>query len=247
MNVICDTNIWYDLASGEISLDSKGLNFTPTFVNLDEIATSPKLLDEIEKSRGAIRAMMKAKTGIFIPPLQYVAMISDPKIKYDVREEIPELLDATEKIAKGHSILQDKKEGMAEWMEASREPFREFANVLMNQVEKVREQITDIRNHRKNSSIDGYRKLLCQWVKTALNIEINPTEMDWSELELFEKTWMAFFTELEVSKMKFNPNDFYDIFNLVYVSKRDLYFTKDKKIIDIIGRAGLSHYLFGKK
>ncbi|MBK8368184.1 MAG: hypothetical protein IPL10_12410 [Bacteroidetes bacterium] len=51
-------------------------------------------------------------------------------------------------------------------------------------------------------------------------------------------------TMLSTGETKLKENDLVDIFQLIYVQPGNLFWTKDKKLIEIIKKASLEHYLY---
>lgn len=65
--VICDTNIWYNIANGLISdkqLD--GVQLLGTSVNIREIASTPNLVKDIELMSRVVKAMYNYSHKVII-------------------------------------------------------------------------------------------------------------------------------------------------------------------------------------
>ena len=72
--IICDTNIWYKLGSGEFQKpDSSKYDLICTSVSVSEIVNSDNLLSKLGEVKDACEAIMKYANGyIFEGPLEYL-------------------------------------------------------------------------------------------------------------------------------------------------------------------------------
>lgn len=69
MNIICDTNIWYQF-NDDIVTNNDSLK--ATWVNIIEIATSLNLIDKIDTSQEAVKALKEHYSKIIIDnPFDY--------------------------------------------------------------------------------------------------------------------------------------------------------------------------------
>ncbi len=75
--VICDTNIWYDLASGKITAEQiKDFKLIATNVNVTEISTTPNLKNNLDLVKGAILEIKNKHYQIFpLNPIEHIAAI----------------------------------------------------------------------------------------------------------------------------------------------------------------------------
>ncbi|MFW6351554.1 MAG: hypothetical protein ACOC2E_04145, partial [Bacteroidota bacterium] len=60
----------------------------------------------------------------------------------------------------------------------------------------------------------------------------------------FESVLKIFFNDMELGAVKLQPNDWYDLFLLTYVQPGNKIWTKEKRWIRYIQRAGMGSYLF---
>ena len=82
MDVICDTNIWYNIGSGNITpVEDKDVNLWGTFLSIDELSKTGKLLnpDLSENVRRAIQEMIKINVYYMNPlSLDCLSKVSRP-------------------------------------------------------------------------------------------------------------------------------------------------------------------------
>ena len=70
-----------------------------------------------------------------------------------------------------------------------------------------------------------------------------PNDFDWDKIELFIKVFERFLKEIIMTKKVVKANDWYDVFNLIYVRKGDKYWTNEKYWLRLIDDSGMSRYL----
>jgi hypothetical protein len=63
------------------------------------------------------------------------------------------------------------------------------------------------------------------------------------DIEFFLTAFLQFSRNLEIAKWVVQPNDLYDLYNLIYVKPGMKYFTREKRWINLIAEAGVGHYL----
>ena len=129
------------------------------------------------------------------------------------------------------------------------EPIQKFAdhtNGLLNEIKKaMKGQDKEAYKERSLANPNAFRELICTWCSMAVGHTVKIDDIDWSEFELFETVGRHFFLKLETEDNRgFKKNDFFDLFNMVYVSKRDKYYQLEHDWEDLIHESGLSHYLF---
>jgi hypothetical protein len=255
MKIFCDTNIWYGIGNGSINLDEYGLPpLYATYVNIDELARTPNILYDLENVRGAIRAaMINAKyRTINDNPFIYMLKMENPDFKPDLPHDNA-ILELTTTFAKGGSI----KDGFVEtfnkdWIEPRQKELQGIADVYNELFDNIRKGIgggVRANEYRKLDAIPfikGFVKdRIGDWTEHHLGERKTLSDQfDWKQVELYLNTWASWYVELSVSQMRFQPNDAYDLSNLVYVAPNDKYWTKEvrwQRIIKDI--AGLGHYL----
>jgi len=255
MKVICDTNIWYEIASGSISPQIfEGYELVATRINIDELTTSPNLLDKLKLVQGALRSIVDYSSFI----------IAEPPMVYFLRSLLPD--------GHGYDKLSDEEiKSLEILMNRHHEDFEIDRPTLENEINRYRSVLhesaglvnelllnirTNIKNttgknaHRNLNTIDKTIRLL-QWISEKGNllqkdqININWEGFSFEEFDLLIHTLDSYFKELEVSNRKFTRNDWIDLFNLVYCGPDEKYWTLENKWINLIGsNSKTSEYLF---
>lgn len=74
-------------------------------------------------------------------------------------------------------------------------------------------------------------------------------KIDWENLELLTKTWDSYFrNKLIVNNSVIRLNDFFDLINMAYVTKEDLYWTNEKQWYGMMNaNIDTSHFDFNLK
>ncbi len=245
MKIVVDTNIWYGLGQeNELFEIVKDKPLSPTFVNIHELSKTENLVDKEDLTRSAIQMLFRfQKYVIFEPPFIYLAKLHQ-KFDYNVEKEIGHWLNFTSKFAKGHSIDPEKKEKFKEQVEQMRDSFIEVSDFFNQEAEKTRNRIINKKSHRKIDTYQITGRFLNYCVEKSTNNECNLDNFEMDKVELLVKTLDFFFKTLETSKMKVQPNDWYDFTILAYVQPGDKYWTREKRWINLIKDAGCEKYLY---
>lgn len=205
---------------GTINADSvdKDSKLIATYNNINELSRTFNLLDDSEYVRNAIRAIFKyASDVIYEPPLIYLKKLYDPYFSYDIKSNHGSILEFTQLIANGHDIEESKKEDYKTHCQARHDGLQEASDFWNAEAEKIRERIKDKKKHRKENSIPLNRELVSLMVASMTKGNGILDDFDWSRIELFESTLKVFFNDLELSPMKIQPNDWFDLLQLIYV------------------------------
>ncbi len=247
MEIICDTNIWYGLGNGFInpSLIGEGNKLIATFNNIDEFSRTTNLIDNPDETRKSIQSMFKhsGKHPIIEPPLFYLRKLSDDTYSYEITEDDEAMQLITEKIAKGHKIDVSKSEQYRQYSEKRKANLQSVADIFNKESLRIKSNIKDKKKHRKVSSIELIRGILSLFVKKQTGEGLY-NDFDFEQIELLENAIDCFFKELETGATVMTANDWYDLFNMAYVSPERKYWTGDKKWIRLIKEAGMEKYLF---
>jgi len=247
MEIIADTNIWYNIGSGQIvpAVICEGKKLIATFNSIDEFSRTTNLIERPDDTRNAIQSMFKLsnKHAIFEPPLFYLRKLADINYAYDIALNHGSILTFTEKIAKGHGIELSKGEEYRTFCESRKGNLQSVADIFNTEAKRLNANIKDLKKHRKEDSIPLNRHLISLFVEKQTG-EGLPENFDWSQIELFENTLKVFFNALETRAMVMKPNDWYDLFIMVYVSPERKYWTRDRKWLVLIRNAGMEKYLF---
>ena len=247
MKIICDTNIWYNIATNAIQIDAfKNHELIATFINIDELAKTHNLVDNFELIRSVLRSIFKYKSQeLFYPPFVHIKMLADKNYQYDTLSKHSDIFISTQKIAQGHEILPEYINKINEFCYSRQMPFIEMTKYFNEQVFQIKGSIKDKKKHRKENPTVLNRKLISHFVSLQTDEPGLSDNFDFSQIELLEKTMRVFFNELELSHdMKVEENDWYDLFQLAYVQPGMKYWTKEKRWLILIEKAGMNKYLF---
>jgi len=248
MEIICDTNIWYNIGNGNIDHnDLKSENkYIVTFNSIDEIAFTTNLLQHTEYTRNAIRSMFKYSRNhaIYEPPLIYLKKLDTEKFNYDIFSNHKNILEFTELIAKGHNIDISKQEECEKIIRNRKKNLKEISDFFNNNALKIRKNIKNKKKHRLENSIPINRLFISEIVKEFTGTNGLSDNFDWNQISLFENALKVFLNQLETGATNFVENDLYDLFLLVYVNPNRKFWTKEKKWKNIIVEAGMKGYLY---
>ena len=247
MKIVADTNIWYYLGQAPKLFDKvKNEPIAPTFVNIYELSKSKNIVDKENLSRAAIQKIFAFRDNvIYEPPFTYISKLHND-IKFDVVKEIGSWLEFTEKFAKGHSIEDDKKDAFRKKVNEIWENLNSGAVLFNEEAEKIRGRIINKKEHKKKDTYQATGSFLNFCIETTSQRKHNLEGFDLNKVELLIKTLDHFFKTLETSKMKIQPNDWYDFAILGYVQPGDKYWTKEKRWIRLITGAICEDYLYEK-
>jgi hypothetical protein len=248
IEVICDTNIWYNIGSGGIdpTIIPSNIKLIATYNSIDEFSRTGNLIWHPNETQKAVQAMFKysRQHAIYEPPFIYLKKLSDPQFNYNVVEKHSSILNFTSKIAKGHTIDLSKTEEYNQFCQERKEGLEWTAALFNTEAQRIKLQIRDLKVHRRENSVPLNRDLISLFVeKASASTGINP-DFNWNQIELFEAVLKLFFNALETGALKAQANDWYDLFILIYVHPGRKFWTKEKKWIRLIVEAGYGNYLF---
>jgi hypothetical protein len=250
MRIVCDTNVWYQKLSAD---KFKGMNLTLTFISAHELATTSSLSKKIEKPREVIQRMMTLpETFLLQEPFHFIAGIGDPEAAGDVPGRPNELLPFLAAIANGHEIDPTKKEDFEKWRKGKEDLAQLFADNINEELPAIRKNMRDPEAYKERSLANPipFRTIVSKWVSNVVKKTYTVDDIDWDEFHLFDVVARNFFTKLETAEdpRAFQKNDFFDMFNLVYVSPRDMYWIPgDFYWGDLIEECGFGNILFSRK
>lgn len=245
MRIVADTNIWYCLGQDAKLFEKvKGEPICPSFVNICELAKSDNILNNEELSRLAIQKLFAFKSNvIYEPPFIYVAQLHNG-FEFDPIGEIGDWLKFTENLAKGQTIKSSKRDDFKKEIDKIRNDFKLGAEFCNQEAEMIRKRIKNKKEHKNKNTYQITIEFLNYIVEAVTNKQFNLQGFDFSQIELFVRTLDHFFKTLEISKMKFRDNDWFDLSILAYVQPGDKYWINDGKWISLIQESGCKDYLF---
>jgi len=242
-NIICDTNIWYDIANGKIKPEEiSKLKLIGTAVNIIEIASTPNLVKNIELVRRTIKALQKYHFIIISTnPFDHLISIFDssfePKDEHVIRLlndfEVLDNIDTFDDLSfKDWDIVKDK---IAETVAR-----KDYITGVVNDV--LSQSQTFIKNNhlKKSYSSKSYKDswkpffilLISEYYRDKYKEDFIIAENDihWKRLDFFITAWDEYFKSLDIQYgRKFKNNDWHDLLNLVYVQPEFKYWTSEKR------------------
>lgn len=246
MEIICDTNIWYNIGNGNIdsSIIEENDILVATYISVYELCFTENYLGNFQYIQNAVRAMLKysSKHPIIEPPFAYLKVISDRNYSYNMTTN-NDIFRFTEQIAKGCEIM-NKKESEIETTKRKEE--LKQISVFCNEYVKnhIKPNIKDKKIHRKEDSIMLNRQLLNQLVSIQTKTDGLNNDFDWKRIGLFENVLKLYFNKLETGAIKSKPNDWFDLFILLYVNPNRKFWTKDERLMRLINEVGMGNYLY---
>lgn len=253
-NVICDTNIWYYLADGTIDPDNlKNQSLVATFYNFEELITSPNTLTNFQQVRKAAKAIVDHSDKLILEnAFLYLANLIDPRFedkRYSYNLGIRNWAEIKRMAALDDSFqLSSELRAAYQMTAASRvNNGKDVAQIENDFVQKVK---THSKKVWKENSSKYFRERfkgivfeLNDYMKVFSDgkIEFKTTQLN--NIEFFITAFLQFSRNLEIAKWVVQPNDAYDLYNLIYVRPGDKYFTREKRWKNLINEAGIGHYL----
>jgi hypothetical protein len=184
------------------------------------------------------------KLIFYEPPLIYLKRLNKPDFNFNPGKELKGILEFTKLIANGRNIAVEKKEDFEAYCTDRRNNLQEAANFFNEEAAKIKPKIKNNEKHRNEDSIPINRNLISFFVETATKDGGLDETFDWSNIELFESVLKIVFNDLETGAITLTMNDWYDLFNMMYVTQGRMYWTRERKWINLITRAGMGKYLF---
>lgn len=255
--VICDTNVWYEIGSGKFK-PNPTVELYPTIFSLYEIATTPLSVRHPKVIQEAIKAVFEHATEIIpVNPFDFVLSQQssrflnwDTTMAKDMLKTFQDMLRIDFDLVK--EIPPDLATKVTEESRIARAGAEEFVNYVNTELPNIRKEINKsygAKEHRQRSRTESVKKMTFGFLNDYLQTRGDSLQfdhIDWSEIELFISVTESYFTKLEITKgMKADINDAYDWLNLLYVQPGQYYMTFDQKWQDFIKLdPRISHYLY---
>lgn len=188
MEIICDTNIWYGLGSEtiDISIVKKNDTLVITYLTIEELAHSLKILNKIERAQNIIRSACKLAFVIPEPPFSYLKKISNNDFDFKINKYNEDFLKFTEKIAKGYRIEKDKIDDFRVFIENKKENLHLITKFVNDYAKtEIKPNIKNSDAHKQEDSIPLNRSLINNFVVLQTNSDGLGDTFDWKQIELF--------------------------------------------------------------
>jgi hypothetical protein len=242
-DIICDVNIWYNIASGNIKeQDIDKLNLIGTAVNIIELANSSYLVNEPEYLKSVIFSFTNYHHHIYVSsPFDHIMAIFD-------KDFIPNDCASLE-LLNGFSIFMEIEcfDDLPEndWLK-----IKELIEKKKHDKNYIAEIINSVLIHAQNEirskhikkaypqfcHKDSWKRffimIISAYSKKYYKKEfiIKFDDKRWEFLDFFLTAWSEYFKKLDVHfGSKFHDNDIHDLFNLVYVQPDKKYWTYETR------------------
>jgi len=248
MNIICDTNIWYYIGDKSIIPQKEnGNSLIAIFPSIEELFRSDKIFNNTNYVANAIRAIMtnSRQTIRSLPPEAYLKKLDDPTYVFiDYKGDLNVILEITQRIANGQPIEGELKDTMLKLIEYRKQVLQKGATFFNNEADRIKKEYTNKNKPKTTERIHVHREFIESIVETRLQNEKLSKNFDWTQIELYDYAAKLLFHKIEISTMKIQPNDWYDIINLIYVAPGEKYWTREKRWINLIKEAKMEKYLY---
>lgn len=247
--LICDVNIWYYLGNGLINPDDvKDYRLVGSVLNIIELGSSEKLIDDPESVKQAMLAIDKYACEVI--PLEsfdhYIKEHIDPNYESPSEANLKKEYHALLSWAKGQSEFELDTVAKKQEFKTKIEVYNQRRN---NYIDKVNEALPNIRKDKKkllkkdSKEYKEEMKYLIDSV-TAMVFEIISFRTDKpkkelsipkNQIEFMIRAWaMLYRNIISIGNGKLQGNDPEDKGYLPYVGKDDLFWSGDKKFLNKI-------------
>lgn len=243
--IVTDTNIWYRIAEGQISIElAKRLPLAVTAISIIELTSSPKLNTEDGKKKvlSACRAIIRANP-FYLRLLPY---------EFAANEYLGKKLKKKISIGFFHEMCKNKfiDININERIGYRNGRVNAFRSQLMDQIKQVHsDKSIKKRLNQPQEAIDISANDFI--IEIGETLGINSRKVNYkrlmnrgSGLDLYLRARDRFNQVLSLEGQQPANNDQFDITNLLYVRKGDLYWTLDKKWLNFIKEVKMSHKLY---
>lgn len=245
MKIIADTNIWYYLGQdSNLFKKVERLQICPTWVNIVELSKTENVVEKEDLTRRAIQKMFHFRDNVIVDsPFIYLSKLKIREKHDEPDPFISSCLSFTERFAQGDKIDPKKHTEYYDWINKHRENVISLCDWFNDKSNEIKNKINK-KTHRKIDTFEITATFIHKIVELITQGKVNLIDFDFDQIDLFWRVLDFFFKELELSGMKMQPNDWFDFTQLAYVQPGDLFWTKEKRWIRIIEKAGLKDCLF---
>ncbi|MBK8483664.1 MAG: hypothetical protein IPO86_02220 [Saprospiraceae bacterium] len=235
LKVICDTNIWYDLVAGSVSLDKNRFEYFATGTNIGDLIVSDKLNGnpgEVQLIKDAIKAIEQYSDGFIYDDPYMFAAISLFGVSNDISESqqyqnaFATLLSyAKDEIpgfyGNGLEELQNRK---LDFKKHTLDARMQFEQLAASQGKTLTEIQPIIESNIATWLIDNLN-ILCETNKRHYEI------IKWNSVTVFIKTFKKFFLDMNPHQ-EANANTMIDLLQLLYIDLNNpmIFWTNENKI-----------------
>ena len=263
--IICDTNIWYGLGNSSIT-KPKNVKLIATWINIIEIGFSHEEIKEnlnVEDCKKAAKAILDfADEIIYLDPFGYATnrISSDFKINQKSLKDI--LIEiSTNGLPDTNGYLKNKS--IYDYFMTLKNNYSTNINLEKDKIRKVQLKDSTTKDAFKisdNSQVEEHAVGLLTDINEFLQSEhdkelsfLDKKDFDFTIEEIkndfvcFLDTKQKFMKKLVLIKsMKMQPNDFFDLLNLLYIDKDTLFWTKEIRWKSALKEADMENFLYEK-
>lgn len=255
--VICDTNVWYNIATGNF-IPPTNVMLVPTQFSLYELVTTEQIATNPELVQKTIKAVNDYGRDIIpVNPFDFVlfhqsSRFSDWNTEFTINilKSFNEMLNADlSRVAELSDELMTKIRTESKKSRMDSKDFVDYGNDLLTGVRKNVKKTVGRKAHLLENRDEEMKSLIVGFLNAYLNSRHEKIEFDhmnWSYLDLFLVVTENFFKKLETTdNMKIHPNDTTDWLNMLYVQPGDKYLTFEKSWKNyIINDDRIKHYYY---
>ena len=247
MDIICDTNIWYDEVMKNVVLPEEYRLIVPILV-IEELSITDKIDNKLNLVKEVYKVMMKKKhksTNVIVNPslpFFYFHEIENPNPP--VSEKANAFLEFTSRLANdldSTGFIQDTRDFRLN----RNNEYKGLVQTINDMASSIRAKIKDRDAHKKIDATEDNKQVIQDWVLNITGKPLSP-EFNWSSVELFISVMGVFFKRLELGD-QMALNDTFDFFMLSYVQPGAKYWTNDIKWNKLIIEAGMEKYIYTPK
>jgi hypothetical protein len=254
--VVCDTNIWYNLGDGKIDPKvAKENHLIATFYTFEELNTTYNIIKDSDKVIKTSQAIVNfSSEQILENAILYLVRTMD-KLFVDERytynlgirnwNEV-RLLAKTQLGTQFPQWVVDMYEENIKNREKEGVDIAKAENLLSDSVrQKAKKEYKADKQKYLDTVAKNIVSLLGLYLKEFTNGRVEfPADYKFEQIELFLNAYVEYFFKLDVGGMRVQPNDAYDLYNLIYVKPGMKYWTLEKRWIRIVEDSQMGHYLF---
>lgn len=249
--IVCDTMIWYKLGNGSLRINELGkVHLIFTGCSMWELATSERMLTNSTHFKDACIAVAKyaSEKNLKLPYDQMLDIqATNGKLidAYSELEWIASNADSFNPLANEGSVIKAR-----EAMQKEKTAFEPLVSYLNEKAKEISERLRKNKRIRdKHKTIDNIimcKRMIQQecnmWARLA---SVSEKEVNFNNHKLFITVLDKWYKNFELgSEVKMKVNDWFDVYNMVYVSPGMKYWTYEKKWILTIWDSGMKDYLF---
>ncbi len=245
MEIVCDTNIWYGLASGSVTKPEGALGHTR--VSLVELVQTRHGQTNLHLLRGACQKLTQDSAfGYHLQPLAHIAdVLGVPVPSKEVNSSLKAYGDKVlfvQGIGMGDSIDSTREAEFLTLIEAERQPLFDMEQAY-SMVRQGSVRVSK-RTVNRTAHLSETKRIIAQAIGRKVGLQVAEGDLDYRQIELFLHTFDLLRYSLGHSGRTMKANDFGDLLNLAYVQPETTYWTLDRPWLSLVRHSGMGGYLY---